>query len=88
MLEWVERAFGTVNFIIGKVLSVLLLLIAMNLQTSFLTAPFGFSRFYLKGGCPPGVRTTDLYRGVIPFIVIYFMVLSSLVVFPGLYGFK
>jgi tripartite ATP-independent transporter DctM subunit len=64
------------------------ILIAMNLQTSFLTPPFGFSLFYLKGVCPPGVRTTDLYRGVIPFIVIQVMVLLSLVVFPGLYGFK
>lgn len=64
------------------------ILIAMNLQTSFLTPPFGFSLFYLKGVCPPEVRTTDLYRGVIPFIVIQVMVLLSLVVFPGLYGFK
>lgn len=63
------------------------ILIAMNLQTSFLTPPFGFSLFYLKGVCPAGVRTTDLYRGVIPFIVIQVIVLLSLVVFPGLYGF-
>jgi tripartite ATP-independent transporter DctM subunit len=46
------------------------ILIAMNLQTSFLTPPFGFSLFYLKGVCPPEVRTVDIYRGVIPFIVI------------------
>lgn len=63
------------------------ILIAMNLQTSFLTPPFGFSLFYLKGVCPPGVRTTDLYRGVIPFIIIQALVLLSLVVFPGFYGF-
>ncbi len=64
------------------------ILIAMNLQTSFLTPPFGFSLFYLKGVCPPGVRTIDIYRGVIPFIVIQVLVLSSLVVFPAFYGFK
>jgi TRAP-type mannitol/chloroaromatic compound transport system permease large subunit len=63
------------------------ILIAMNLQTSFLTPPFGFSLFYLKGVCPPEVRTVDLYRGVIPFILIQVLVLISIVVFPGFYGF-
>jgi tripartite ATP-independent transporter DctM subunit len=63
------------------------ILIAMNLQTSFLTPPFGFSLFYLKGVCPPEVGTMDLYRGVIPFIIIQVMVLISIVVFPGFYGF-
>ncbi len=63
------------------------ILIAMNLQTSFLTPPFGFSLFYLKGVCPPEVRTTDIYRGVIPFICIQILVLASIVVFPGFYGF-
>ncbi|MCP4041848.1 MAG: TRAP transporter large permease subunit, partial [Gammaproteobacteria bacterium] len=46
------------------------ILVAMNLQTSFLTPPFGFSLFYLKGVAPPGVNTTDIYRGVIPFILL------------------
>lgn len=64
------------------------ILIAMNLQSSFLTPPFGFSLFYLKGVCPPGVRTVDIYRGVIPFILIQVAVLASLVIFPGLYGFS
>ena len=63
------------------------ILIAMNLQTSFLTPPFGFSLFYLKGVCPPEVRTVDLYRGVIPFILIQMVVLVSIIIFPGLYGF-
>ncbi len=62
------------------------ILIAMNLQTSFLTPPFGFSLFYLKGVCPPEVKTTDIYRGVIPFILIQILVLASIVIFPGLYG--
>jgi len=62
------------------------ILIAMNLQTSFLTPPFGFSLFYLKGVCPPEVRTVDIYKGVMPFILIQVMVLVSIVVFPQLYG--
>lgn len=64
------------------------ILIAMNLQTSFLTPPFGFSLFYLKGVCPPEVRTVDLYRGVLPFILIQILVLISIVIFPGFYGFE
>lgn len=63
------------------------ILIAMNLQTSFLTPPFGFSLFYLKGVCPPAVQTVDLYRGVLPFIAIQVAVLISIVLFPRFYGF-
>lgn len=62
------------------------ILIAMNLQTSFLTPPFGFSLFYLKGVCPPEVSTVDIYRGVVPFICIQILVLASIVLFPGMYG--
>ncbi len=63
------------------------ILVAMNLQTSFLTPPFGFSLFYLKGVAPPEVRTTDIYYGVIPFIVLQVIVLGILVLFPGFFGF-
>ena len=63
------------------------ILIALNLQTSFLTPPFGFSLFYLKGVAPPGVKTTDIYKGVIPFITLQILVLASIVLFPGFYGF-
>lgn len=59
------------------------ILIAMNLQTSFLTPPFGFSLFYLKAAAPPTVRITEIYRGVIPFIMIQLAVLGLLIVFPG-----
>lgn len=62
------------------------ILIAMNLQTSFLTPPFGFSLFYLKGVAPPGVRTIDIYRGVVPFIVLQVLVVITLMAFPGLFG--
>ncbi len=62
------------------------ILIAMNLQTSFLTPPFGFSLFYLKGVAPPGVRTVQIYRGVVPFILIQIIVLLLLMFNPGLFG--
>ena len=63
------------------------ILVAMNLQTSFLTPPFGFSLFYLKGVAPPGVKTTDIYYGVIPFIILQVIVLSILVIYPQGFGF-
>jgi len=63
------------------------ILIAMNLQTSFLTPPFGFSLFYLKGVAPPEVRTTDIYYGVAPFIVLQVIVVALLVTFPEVFGF-
>jgi len=59
-------------------------MIGMNLQTSFLTPPFGFALFYLRGIAPPEIRTTDLYRSVIPFIVIQLIALLTIIVFPGL----
>ncbi len=58
----------------------------MNLQTSFLTPPFGFSLFYLKGVAPPEVRTVDIYRGVIPFIVMQISIVASILAFPDLFG--
>lgn len=58
------------------------ILIAMNLQTSFLTPPFGFSLFYLKGVAPPEVRTGHIYRGIIPFIVIQLIGLALVITFP------
>lgn len=58
------------------------LLIALNLQTSFLTPPFGFSLFYLKASAPT-LELTTIYRGVIPFIIIQVMVLAILISFPS-----
>ncbi|MEW8021504.1 MAG: TRAP transporter large permease subunit [gamma proteobacterium symbiont of Phacoides pectinatus] len=62
------------------------ILIAMNLQTSFLTPPFGFSLFYLKGVAPPGVQTVDIYRGVMPYILIQVCVVISILALPAVYG--
>ena len=59
-------------------------LIGMNLQTSFLTPPFGFSLFYLRGVAPPEVRTGDIYRGAVPFIAIQVIGLMALIYFPEL----
>ncbi|MEM8586059.1 MAG: TRAP transporter large permease subunit, partial [Bacteroidota bacterium] len=54
-------------------------LLALNLQSSFLSPPFGFALFYLKGVAPPGVTTGHLYRGVIPFLVIQLVVLTLVI---------
>jgi TRAP-type mannitol/chloroaromatic compound transport system permease large subunit len=59
-------------------------LFAMNLQTSFLTPPFGFALFYLRGVAPPEVTTGHIYRGVVPFIAIQLLMLGVLVAFPEL----
>lgn len=63
------------------------ILIALNLQTSFLTPPFGFSLFYLKGVAPPEVKTMHLYRGIIPFVAIQVLILVLVIVFPELVTF-
>jgi len=60
------------------------ILLAVNLQTSFLTPPFGFALFYLKGIAPPEVTTAHLYKGVIPFVIIQLLFLALLILFPGL----
>jgi TRAP-type mannitol/chloroaromatic compound transport system permease large subunit len=59
-------------------------IMAVNLQTSFLTPPFGFALFYLRGVAPPEVRTADIYRGAIPFVVMQLLMLVLLGLFPGL----
>ncbi len=60
------------------------LLIAINLQTSFLTPPFGFSLFYLKGAAGDLIKTSDLYKGIIPFILIQILVLLIVMFYPKL----
>jgi TRAP-type mannitol/chloroaromatic compound transport system permease large subunit len=59
-------------------------MIAMNLQTSFLTPPFGFSLFYLRGVAPPEIKTTAIYRGAVPFICIQLVGLGLVILFPEL----
>lgn len=59
-------------------------MLGVNLQTSFLTPPFGFSLFYLRGVAPPELKTTSIYKGVIPFIIIQIIGLILLIEFPGI----
>lgn len=60
------------------------IVLAANLQTSFLTPPFGFALFYLRGVAPPEMKTEEIYRGAIPFILIQLLVLVLTIAFPGL----
>jgi len=60
------------------------IMLAVNLQTSFLTPPFGFALFYLRGVAPESVDTRDIYRGIVPFIAIQLAVLLLLALWPGL----
>ncbi|VEP15953.1 TRAP transporter, DctM subunit [Hyella patelloides LEGE 07179] len=62
-------------------------IIGANLQTSFLTPPFGFALFYLRGVAPPEIKTEDIYRGAIPFILLQLLVLALIIVFPQLVSF-
>ncbi len=59
-------------------------MMAINLQTSFLTPPFGFALFYLRGVAPKGIRTTDIYRGALPFVAIQILVMALVALFPSL----
>ena len=59
-------------------------LFAVNLQTSFMTPPFGFSLFYLKGVCPPEITTGHIYRGIIPFVILQLLGLLTAIFYPPL----
>jgi TRAP-type mannitol/chloroaromatic compound transport system permease large subunit len=89
-LEFIEITFVVVP-IVGPVLLQLGLdpvwlgvMIAVNLQTSFLTPPFGFALFYLRGVAPPEVTTLQIYRGVAPFVAIQLFMLVLLALFPAM----
>jgi tripartite ATP-independent transporter DctM subunit len=60
------------------------ILVAVNLQTSFLTPPFGFALFYMKGVAPPGFPLRDIYLGIIPFVCLQLFVLALVILVPGL----
>lgn len=62
-------------------------ILGANLQASFLTPPFGFALFYLRGVAPPEVTTGHIYRGVIPFILLQLLVLVLIIIFPGIVNF-
>jgi len=89
-LDFIEITFVVVP-IVGPVLLKMNLdpvwlgvMMAVNLQTSFLTPPFGFALFYLRGVAPPSVTTLDIYQGIIPFVLIQLLGLALLALFPAL----
>lgn len=90
ILDFIEITFVVIP-IVGPILLMMGLdpiwlgiMIAINLQTSFLTPPFGFALFYLRGVAPPSVKTSDIYRGVIPFVIIQLFLLIILALEPQL----
>jgi tripartite ATP-independent transporter DctM subunit len=90
VLDFIEITFVVVP-IVGPVLLAMGLdpvwlgiMIAINLQTSFLTPPFGFALFYLRGVAPPSVTTPQIYRGAIPFVAIQLVALLFIAMFPDL----
>lgn len=90
ILDFIEITFVVVP-IVGPILLAmgvdpiwLGIMIALNLQTSFLTPPFGFALFYLRGVAPSSLPTSAIYRGVIPFIIIQLIVLGALWVWPAM----
>ncbi|MBD8528164.1 TRAP transporter large permease [Pseudomarimonas arenosa] len=90
MLDFIEIVFVVVP-IVAPVLFMLDInpvwlgvMMAINLQTSFLTPPFGFALFYLRGVAPPELKTSDIYRGAVPFIVIQLVMLGLLALWPDM----
>ena len=89
-LDFIEITFVVVPLVAPPLLASgmdpiwLGVLMALNLQTSFLTPPFGFALFYLRGVAPPEVTTTALYRGVLPFIGIQIFVMLLVILMPGI----
>jgi len=89
-LEWIEISYIALPLFLpiflnaGVDMAWISILVAVNLQTSFLTPPFGWSLFFLKGVAPPSVKTSDIYRGVIPFIGLQLVGLALVFIFPQL----
>ena len=90
ILDFIEICYVIVPLVAPPLLMMgldpvwLAILFAIILQTSFLTPPFGFSLFYLRGVADESIQTTDIYKGVVPFIIIQLFILFLVVVFPGL----
>ena len=90
ILEFVEIIFIVIP-IVGPVILTgeidpvwFAILFAMNLQTSFLTPPFGFALFYFRSVAPPDVTTGDIYRSIVPFVLIQLVAIGLLALFPPL----
>ncbi|HYJ19923.1 MAG TPA: TRAP transporter large permease subunit [Burkholderiales bacterium] len=89
-IEWIEISYIAVPLFLPVFISAnvdlvwLATLICINLQTSFLTPPFGWSLFFLRGVAPPEISTNDIYRGIIPFVAIQILALVLVFCFPGI----
>jgi tripartite ATP-independent transporter DctM subunit len=89
-LEWIEISYIAVPLFLPLFAAAgvdpvwLAILIAVMLQTSFLTPPFGWALFFLRGAAPPEVRTEEIYRGVVPFVLLQLLAVVAVFVFPGL----
>ncbi len=90
ILDFIEICYVIVPLIAPPLLMMgfnpvwLAILFAINLQTSFLTPPFGFSLFYLRGVADESIQTSEIYKGVLPFIFIQLIILTLVLVFPNL----
>jgi TRAP-type mannitol/chloroaromatic compound transport system permease large subunit len=90
ILDFIEITFVVVPLVAPVLLTMgidpiwLGIMIAVNLQTSFLTPPFGFALFYLRGVAPPEVATGQIYRGVMPFIAMQLLLLIAMAIWPNL----
>ena len=89
-IEWIEISYIVVPLFLPILIQAnvdlvwIAILIAINLQTSFLTPPFGWALFFLRGVTPPEIRTDDIYVGVIPFIILQLMALVIVFFYPGM----
>jgi tripartite ATP-independent transporter DctM subunit len=89
-IEWIEISYIAVPLFLPIFINAdvnlvwLSTMICVNLQTSFLTPPFGWSLFFLRGVAPPEISTNDIYRGIIPFVGMQILALVLVFVFPGL----
>ena len=88
ILDFIEICYVIVPLVAPPLLMMgfdpvwLAILLAINLQTSFLTPPFGFSLFYLRGVADESIKTSDIYKGVFPFILIQLLVIGLVLIFP------
>lgn len=89
-LDFIEITFIVIPLVAPALLAMGLdpiwlgVMMAINLQTSFLTPPFGFALFYLRGVAPVEVKTSQIYKGVIPFVIIQLVALMLLALFPDI----
>ncbi len=89
-IEWIEISYIAVPLFLPIFINAntdlvwLATLICVNLQTSFLTPPFGWSLFFLRGVAPPEVTTNDIYRGIVPFVAMQILALVLVFTFPGI----